>query len=334
MNATLSPDLDDRDLARQRRLLAPLLPDSLRDADDATIRDVFAAATWSFIAAPDEGAAAVLRDAGGAAAALQRLVDDEPFLGVDADVVARWRLRVASARLEPTLLTSAALELTVLTPAAAEWPTQLDDLDPSDRPVTLWVRGSVAAVTSLTRSVALVGSRASSGYGEAAATDLVGGVVAAGVATVAGGAYGIDACVHRTTLQAGGVTVAVLASGLDRLYPPGNASLLARIADDGGALVSEAPCGVSPSRARFAARHRLTAALASATIVVEATAQSPSLTIAAAAAALQRRVGAVPGPLTSGASAGCHAAIRNGATLIGAPDDAVRLATTPGRTPA
>jgi DNA processing protein len=131
------------------------------------------------------------------------------------------------------------------------------------------------------------------------------------VVVVSGGAYGIDGMAHRATLASGGSTVAVMAGGIDRLYPAGHEALLSRIVED-GAVVSEVPCGTPPTRWRFLQRNRLIAALARATIVIEAGHRSGALNTARHADQLSREVGVVPGPITSAASAGCHRLLREG----------------------
>ncbi|WP_413319476.1 DNA-processing protein DprA [Agrococcus sp. 1P02AA] len=138
---------------------------------------------------------------------------------------------------------------------------------------------------------------------------LASGLVDRGFAVVSGGAYGIDGTAHRATMAAGGITVAVLAGGLDRFYPAGHDELLRRI-EATACVIAEAPSGIPPTRWRFLARNRLIAALASVTVVVEAGQRSGSINTAGHAAALGRPLGAVPGPVTSGASTGCHRLLR------------------------
>ncbi|MDF2576486.1 MAG: dprA, partial [Agromyces sp.] len=159
------------------------------------------------------------------------------------------------------------------------------------------------------RSIALVGARAATGYGEHVTMEASAGLVDRGFAIVSGGAYGIDGMAHRAALASRGVTVAFLAGGVDRFYPLGHEALLARIADT-GAVVSELPCGSAPTKWRFLQRNRLIAAAADATVVLEAGMRSGSLNTAGHAAALGRPLGAVPGPVTSPASAGCHRLLR------------------------
>ena len=131
-----------------------------------------------------------------------------------------------------------------------------------------------------------------------------------GFVVVSGGAYGIDGMAHRAALASDGTTVAFLAGGVDRFYPIGHESLLTRIASSSGAVISEVPCGTAPTKWRFLERNRLIAAASDATVVLEAGLRSGSLNTAGHASALGRPLGAVPGPVTSPASAGCHRLFR------------------------
>ncbi len=157
--------------------------------------------------------------------------------------------------------------------------------------------------------VAIVGARAATGYGEHIAGEFAAELAGRKIAVVSGAAYGIDGAAHRAALAAGGLTVALVAGGVDRPYPAGHTELLRRIAAT-GLVVSEAPCGAAPTKWRFLARNRLIAALGGATVVVEAGWRSGSLNTAAHAAGLGRPLGAVPGPVTNGSSAGCHRILR------------------------
>lgn len=176
-------------------------------------------------------------------------------------------------------------------------------------PLALWVSGSGDLASVGVRSVGIVGARAATGYGEHVTADLAYGLARRGLAVVSGGAYGIDAVAHRSALAAEGHTVLVSAGGLDRPYPPGNATLFARIAE-AGLLVSESPPGCAPQRHRFLTRNRLIAALATGTVVVEAAVRSGAGNTAGHCFAQGRPVMAVPGPVTSPMSAGCHALLR------------------------
>lgn len=236
-----------------------------------------------------------------------------------------WARRTAS-RLDPDrvrelLDDTARHELAVLTPGDPHWPTGLRALR-RRAPIALWVKGDSSLLTAPTTSrITLTGVRAATSYGEQVAVDLAGGAVRDGRQVVSGGGYGIDAQAHRGALAACGPTMAVLAGGLDRLYPVGNQELLARVAAS-GLLVGEAPPGVVPNRTRFAQRARLMAALSDVVVVVEASYRSGALTTAEHASRLGRAVGAVPGPVTSAASGGCHRLLReHSATLITGYDD-------------
>jgi DNA processing protein len=235
--------------------------------------------------------------------------------------LARWAPRLADLDPGRVLDRADRLDARVVVPGDAEWPTGLDDLGGS-APLCLWVRGPVDLAAAVRRSVALVGARAATAYGEHVAADLAAGLAEAGCTVVSGGAYGIDVAAHRGALAVGGPTIALLAGGVDRTYPAGNHTLLESLAREHGAVVAECPPGTAPVRARFLLRNRLIAALSGATVVVEAAWRSGALSTATHAAALLRPLGAVPGPVTSMASAGCHRLIRDGAAVCvtGTPD--------------
>lgn len=190
--------------------------------------------------------------------------------------------------------------------------------------MVLWVLGAERLDEITQRAAALVGTRASTTYGELVTADLATGLAERDVTVVSGGAYGIDGAAHRAALAADGVTIGVLAGGIDVPYPAGHSALLHRIAGN-GLLVTEYPPGVRPARYRFLTRNRLVAAFAGAAVVVEAGLRSGATNTAAWARALGRVVGAVPGPVTSSASAGCHALLRNGAEVITRAADVVEL---------
>jgi len=221
----------------------------------------------------------------------------------------------------------------LVTPMDAEWPATafvafggapVRDRPQGRAPVVLWVIGPARLDEVAERSAAIVGTRAATAYGSHVAAEMSAGLVERGVAVVSGGAYGIDGAAHRAALAAEGTTVAVLAGGVDVLYPAGHSAMLHRIAGR-GLLVSEYPPGVRPARHRFLTRNRLVAALSNATVVVEAGLRSGAASTAAWARALGRVVAAVPGPVTSGASAGCHALLRSGAELVTRPAEIVEL---------
>ena len=194
-------------------------------------------------------------------------------------------------------------------------------------PLALWVRGTGDLRSLAVRSVGMVGSRAATAYGEHVTAELAYALAGAGLVVVSGGAYGIDAAAHRATLAAGGDTVAVSAGGLDRPYPPGNARLFERVAAQ-GLLISESPPGCAPQRRRFLTRNRLIAALSTGTVVIEAARRSGALNTAHHCRELGRPVMAVPGPVTSAMSAGCHDLIRRdseAAHLVSGADDVLAI---------
>jgi DNA processing protein len=216
-----------------------------------------------------------------------------------------------------------ALPLHALTVAVAEEPDE--PCHQSDRtlapvpPVALWVRGPDRLDQLVDRSVAIVGSRASTAYGEHVAGEFGHQLGERGWTVVSGGAFGIDAAAHRGALAAGAPTVAVLACGVDRPYPASHGALFHRIIET-GLLVSEWPPGCAPLRHRFLVRNRLIAALTRGTVVVEAAARSGAQATAKRARRLGREVLVVPGPVTSAMSVGCHELLRDreaGATLVG-----------------
>lgn len=191
-------------------------------------------------------------------------------------------------------------------------------------PLVLWALGPARLGEVTQRAAAVVGTRACTAYGEHMAADLTAGLVERDVAVVSGGAYGIDGAAHRAALDGDGITVAVLAGGIDVPYPSGHTALLHRVGQH-GLLFTEYPPGVRPARHRFLTRNRLVAAVAGATVVVEAGLRSGAANTAAWTRALGRVVAAVPGPVTSSASAGCHALLRDGAQLVTRAEHVVEL---------
>jgi DNA processing protein len=225
-----------------------------------------------------------------------------------ASAMERWRTRLPELPTPEQVLAFRARGIRLITPDDPEWPGQLADLG-EEQPYALWLRGNADLRFSCLRSVAIVGSRAATAYGSYVAAEFAASVAARGLAVVSGGAFGVDAAAHRGALGADGVTVAVLACGVDMAYPTAHAELFDAIAAQ-GALASEWPPGRHVSRLRFLVRNRVIAALAVGTLVVEAAQRSGALNTARHARDLQRRLMAVPGPVTSDLSAGCHQIIR------------------------
>lgn len=234
----------------------------------------------------------------------------------------RWGARWSSLAPDGDRAAAERCGARLVVPGDGDWPAGLDDLGAA-APFALWLRGTAPT----RRSVALVGSRACTTYGERVAVDLATELVGRGWAVVSGGAYGVDAAAHRGALLGAGETVVVLAGGVDRAYPVGNARLIEEAVRGGGCALSEVPPGATPTRSRFLQRNRMIAAIARATVVVEASWRSGAASTAHHAARLLRPVGAVPGPVTSAASAGCHRLLRDGvAVCVTDTDEVVELA--------
>ncbi|PRX48401.1 DNA processing protein [Prauserella shujinwangii] len=218
----------------------------------------------------------------------------------------------------------------LVVPEDAEWPAwpllALDiatgrGVDGVAAPIALWVRGGARLDEAATEAIAVVGARAATPYGEHTAAELAYALAGGELAVFSGAAYGIDGAAHRGVLAAGGVTAAVLGCGLDAGYPAGHVGLLNRIAEH-GLVVSEYPPGTPPARHRFLVRNRLIAGLTAGTVVVEAGARSGARNTAATAGTLGKVVMAVPGPVGSAQSVGCHQLIRDAAaTLVASADD-------------
>ncbi|WP_433665439.1 DNA-processing protein DprA [Nocardia sp. CA-128927] len=212
----------------------------------------------------------------------------------------------------------------VVTPEDPEWPAwrllglaQLDSGQDRDGavPLVLWVRGPRSLLESSDRALAVVGARCSTGYGNHVTGEIAGDLAAKGWTIVSGAAFGIDGMAHRAALAVGGSTIAVLACGVDRPYPAQHDRLLAEIAET-GLVVSEYPPGTTAHKHQFLARNRLVAALADGVLVVEAGLRSGARNTVKWARRLGRPALAVPGPVTSAASVGCHRMIREGEALL------------------
>ena len=206
------------------------------------------------------------------------------------------------------------------TRASLEYPKELNDL--AHPPRELYTIGRSSALA--TPRVAIVGTRNSTAYGERITRTLTRALVRGGVSIVSGMARGIDAAAHRTALEQGGNTVAVLGTGIDVPYPVGH-RLLHRTIAEHGLVVSENPPGTKAAQGAFPKRNRIIAALAPVTIVVEAGFRSGALNTASQAIELGRVVAAVPGPIDSDQSRGSNQLLRDGAVLIAAPEDALAL---------
>lgn len=207
-------------------------------------------------------------------------------------------------------------EVHVLALGSPEYPPSLAEI--GDPPQLLYVRGTVESRDR--RAVGIVGSRHGTAYGKKMAERLANGLVRAGYTVISGLARGIDGAAHRAALQAGGRTLAVLAGGLSRIYPPEHADLAREVAQS-GALLSEAAMEMEPMAGMFPARNRLISGLSQGVVIVEAAARSGALITASHAADQGRTVFALPGPIDSAASAGTNELLRKGAILVRGVED-------------
>jgi DNA processing protein len=207
-------------------------------------------------------------------------------------------------------------EVSLLASGTPDYPAALEEI--AAAPPLLYLRGSLQPQDA--KAVAVVGSRQCTAYGRRVAERLAGDLVRAGYTVISGLARGIDGAAHRGALQAGGRTIAVLAGGLSKIYPPEHADL-AREVQASGALLTEATMKQSPLPDMFPARNRIISGLSKGVVIVEAAQQSGALITARHAAEQGREVFAVPGPVDSTSSAGCLELIRNGAKLVRGIDD-------------
>ncbi len=304
---------EHRDLEEQKEIDEP------REIDEpGELDDLFARAIWAVLVEPGDSVAGALIAAVGPVTAARLVIDRAPAATLSDATrgevspekasagLTRWTERLRANDVMRSLESAARCGAVMVVPSDAYWPQGLDALGDSP-PVLLWARGDLALLRR--HGVAIVGARAATGYGEHVAMEFAAGLCARDVVVISGGAYGIDGMAHRAALASGGATIAVLAGGIDRIYPSGHEALLTRVAQK-GLLLSEVPCGTAPTKWRFLQRNRLIAALSAATVVVEAGRRSGSLNTAGHALGMGRPVGIVPGPITSAASAGCHATLR------------------------
>lgn len=260
---------------------------------------------------------ALLQRFGSAAAALQATaaqLQEVPHIGAKLSQSLSAAMRRIDLEAELELMTRAGIRLLVR--GAADFPPSLAEIP--DPPHLLYLRGTLLAQDS--RAVALVGSRQATSYGRRIAERLAADLVHAGFTIVSGLARGIDGIAHRAALKAGGRTLAVLAGGLSKIYPPEHADLAGEV-EMAGALLTEAAMRMEPMAAMFPARNRLISGLARGVVVIEAAAKSGALITARHAAEQGRPVFAVPGPLDSPSSAGAHHLVRQGAILIRGIED-------------
>jgi DNA processing protein len=245
------------------------------------------------------------------------------FVSTLEDSLECWKRRLAIVNVDKAIETLSTLNGTILSAESPLWPQGLMDLGDSAPPV-LWVLGQANTLQNQ-NTLSIVGSRIASSYGLEVAADLVRTAIARNFVIVSGGAFGIDAAAHKSALSLGGKTIAIMAGGLDRLYPAKNLDMFQEI-QQSGAVISEMPPGTAPARWRFLQRNRLIAAIGQATVVVEAGFRSGSINTAGHANELDRPVGAIPGPINSTRSAGCHRLIKERrAELICTPSDLEEL---------
>ena len=243
--------------------------------------------------------------------------------------LARWRARLPGLPGDADIAAACRDGIRLVCPGDPQWLERLDELG-TVRPYALWLRGRVDLPSACRRSVSMVGSRAATGYGAHVAGEIAADLGEQGWTIVSGGAYGIDAAAQRGAQVVGAITIAVLACGVDYPYPAGHAGLFADIAA-AGLVISEWPPGRHPARLRFLVRNRVIAALTCGTVVVEAGERSGALNTARHAAELGRPLMAVPGPVTSRQSAGCHRIIRDwGATCVTCAADIIEMVSPLG----
>ena len=273
-----------------------------------------ACATLTYLAEPGDTTLGALLSVADPVEVLARIRSGTPStITASQTALGRWRDRLTRVPDDAGLPGAQQKGIRLICPGDPEWPPQLDDLG-AQRPYALWARGNDLRA-ACGQAVSVVGSRAASAYGTHVAADLAAGLAGCGWTVISGAAYGIDAAAHHGALLADGRTVAVLACGADIAYPRGHATLLATIATR-GTIVSEYPPGQQISRTRFLTRNRVIAALSAGTVVIEAGLASGALITARHTRELGRPVMAVPGPVTSAQSAGCHQLIRDGATCV------------------
>ena len=264
--------------------------------------------------------------------------DDAGELGLDGlparvpglvRALPRWAARLGEAPAATVLDAWRRAGIRLVCPSDPEWPSQIDVLGDA-RPWGLWVRGNADLRYACLRSVSIVGTRAATAYGSHVCTEMAVTLAERGWTVISGGAFGIDGCAHRAALAAAGTTIAVLASGVDHVYPQGHHGLFHAIRGQ-GATISEWPPGRTPTRHGFLVRNRVIAALSRGTVVVEAALRSGALNTARHARDQNRPLMAVPGPVTSQLSAGCHEIIREwGAVCVTGAQDVMELLSFPG----
>jgi DNA processing protein len=235
---------------------------------------------------------------------------------VGSELAARILEAAKSSEVDAEAERVAKAKVCLLVLGTPEYPVALASVE--DAPHLLYCRGEVRLADA--NAVGIVGSRRCTPYGRRIAERIAGGLARAGVCVVSGMARGIDGVAHRAALAAGGRTIAVVANGLSRVYPPEHAELALEVAD-AGAILTESPMGMGPQAGLFPARNRIISGLSRAVVVIEAPEQSGALITASHAGEQGRIVLAVPGPADAETSGGCNALIRDGAILCRGVDD-------------
>ncbi len=272
-------------------------------------------AAWSRLAEPSDTTAQRLIAEVGPVDAFHRVIAGRG--------PARWQVRLGEVDPLADREVADVIGARLIIPGDEEWPPGFEALGQGS-PFCLWVRGPLDLGAASARCVAIVGARAATTYGTQIARQLAEGCADRGITVVSGAAFGIDAAAHRGSLSREGPTVAVLACGVERAYPRGHDDLIARIAAS-GCLISEFPPGSMPARWRFLERNRLIAGLSQLVVVVEAGHRSGALGTAGRAANIGITVAAVPGPVTSPSSYGCHRLLREGAVCVTGADEVIEL---------
>jgi DNA processing protein len=268
----------------------------------------------------------------GPAIAAERVRDGDVSREVAAETGARRH--VDGGVVDDDFARAAAVGARLLTPEDEDWPAQClrllarDNYEGADTsavagaPIALWIRGTHSLAELLSSAVAVIGSRASTSYGNTVATDLGYGLAEHSITVVSNAGYGIGGAALRGAFTNDGPVVTVLANGIDIAYPAGHADLLRRVPDH-GLLVSEYPPGTVPSRTRFLTRLDRLALFSTGVVLVEAGPRSGSRRATTSAAALGRAVMAIPGPITSTQSLGTHALLRDRTAIAVASTDEI-----------
>ena len=289
-------------------------------------KELRARTAWGLIAKPADPLAWHLQQTVGPEEALAEIVGKQSLGRValllekrlngvrpPLDTLASYRREYRPERLDLSLTLQRERDTVAISAGHPWWPARIEDLE-AYAPATLWVKGSLQH-SSHTQGVALVGNHVPTRAGRQAALALADVALERGVTIVSGGSRGISTDAHRRAVHRGGITVAVLAGGLDALYPPENTSLFHRVCQR-GALISESPHTVEPSTQGFLGRNRTIAALAEGTVVVQAEYRCGAISVGYHAAALGRHVGIVPASWQDSHSAGCWRIYRECGAMV------------------